>query len=341
MPLGPDILLLNQRQELSCEQMTKALELIFAGKVPVEQSRAFLIALHHKGESSIEILASVRYLRTQAITISIDRPYLLDCCGTGGDSKNTFNISTAVAFVLAGAGCTVAKHGNRAVSSACGSADVLEALGVSLHLTPELSKRCIEDVGIGFLFAPDFHPILAKVSAIRRSIPHRTIFNILGPLLNPAGVKQQLVGVYEKRLTALVAEGLCELGSTSVVAVHADDGTDEISLSSNTNISRLHNKCITHFVFDPRLSGYSYCKPQDCIGGDAKTNAQRLIHVLKGHSEPLDHLVHINAAWGMIAAQKTNDFMEGLLMAQESITSGAAFAKLENLIHFTKTHSRN
>lgn len=336
MDLSTDIAQLQQKQDLPPQQMTAALRTIFSPNCADSSIRTFLVALHDKGETADEIFSAASFLREQSIRIEPTRPYLVDCCGTGGDQKNTFNISTAVAFVLAGAGCNVAKHGNRAVSSHCGSADVLEALGVQVRLSPDSCRKCIDEIGIGFLFAPDFHPILARVATVRKSIPHRTIFNLLGPLLNPAEVRRQLVGVYEARLAPVLTRVLEKLGSESAIVVAAENGMDEVSLTCNTNVSRLYDGCMTSEIFDPRSSGYTLCTESDLAGGNPQESATRLIQVLKGHSLPLDHAVHLNAAFGLMAAGKVTNFMDGLLTAQESIASGRAYQKLRDLIHLTQ-----
>ncbi|MBU0505409.1 MAG: anthranilate phosphoribosyltransferase [bacterium] len=310
---------------------------VFTKQLHSEEIRSFLIDLHHRGESVDDILGAVRYLRKNGEQAVCRHSDLIDCCGTGGDQKNTFNISTAVGFVLAGAGCHVAKHGNVAISSQSGSADVLKALGVNLAATKEVMIRAIDEVGIGFLFAPAFYPLMQKVAVIRKSIPHRTIFNLLGPLLNPAGATKQVIGVFDKKHVPIMRDVLAALGSESVVVVSAADGTDEFSLCCDNFVSRWQGGEKTDFIFDPRQAGYPYCKQEALKGGTAQENAARLIQCLKGHSEPLDHVVHINAAWGLIVAGKTDHFLEAMLMAQDSISSGRAYRKLEELVEITNT----
>ncbi len=330
------IKLLSNKQSLKTSEIQLVFDDIFMGKVVDDDVRRFLVLLHEKGESFEEILGAVKYLRAKGKSLSCSCPNLIDCCGTGGDQKNTFNISTAVSFVLAGAGCTVAKHGNRAMSSQSGSADILTELGVGIQSDTSVDKKCLEELGIGFLFAPDYYPLMKKVASIRKSIPHRTIFNILGPLLNPAGAKKQLIGVFDTTFAPVMARVLQETGSESAVVVTAKDGTDEFSLVCDNDVVQLAGNEIKEFSFDPRESGYPYCTVEDLKGGTAKENADRLKKCLKGHSMPLDHVVHINSAWGLIAAGKADSLLEGLLMAQESISSGRAYQKLEGLIEMTK-----
>lgn len=335
MPLEQIIAKLNTKQNLTEQEMSWCLsELFSTTDEPI--ARQFLIALHQKGETRDEILATVRFLRSSGTQLKIENRELIDCCGTGGDARNTFNISTAVAFVLAGGGCTVAKHGNRAVSSNSGSADVLSELGVNISVSSEVAERCLREIGIGFLFAPDYYPQLKTIAQLRRTIPHRTIFNVVGPLLNPVQAKAQLIGVFDGRLTRILAEVAQAEGGKSVLVVHGCDGLDEFTLTTDSVVSWLKEDKIADFKFDPRESGYDYCNPVDLQGGDPKTNANRLKLTLKGHSQPIDHVVHINAAWGFVVAGKASNFMDGLLLAQDSISSGRAYHKLEQLIEATR-----
>lgn len=327
---------LKSYESLSFEFMTAVLDEIFNQNCSDQLTRDFLVALHAKGEVRDEIWALVRFLKQHGHKAKVRSQHVIDCCGTGGDAKNTFNISTAVAFVLAGGGCAVAKHGNRAVSSQSGSADILSELGVNINAPSEIMARCIDEIGIGFLFAPQYYPNLKKIADIRKSIPHRTIFNCVGPLLNPAQAKRQLIGVFDAKLTSIVAEIARLEGCESAMIVHGDDGMDEFTLTTINHVSRLKNECIENFIFDPRESGYEYCVPGDLVGGTSSQNADRLKLSLKGHSRPLDHVVHINAAWGFVVAEKADTFLDGLLMAQDSISSGRAYQKLEALIEATR-----
>lgn len=336
MRLVDAITVLKAGQDLSAPQTEAVFEGFLTYPFDTGELLSFLTLLYHKGESAGEILGAVRALRKSGRSVKCGSTDLVDCCGTGGDQKGTFNISTAAAFVLAGAGCHVAKHGNRAMSSQSGSADVLVALGVRIDTPEDVVVRCIDEIGIGFLFAPNYYPLLATVAPVRRSLPHRTIFNILGPLLNPAGAKRQLIGVFDDRIAQILPVVLQGLGAERVVVVHAEDGTDEVSLSCNTNVHILNDNRITHETFNPRATGYAYCPSEDLKGGTAAENAARLKRTLAGDSHALDHVVHLNAAWGLVAAGKVSGIMDGLLMAQDAISSGRAYAKLEALIEATQ-----
>lgn len=312
----------------------KAMTALFDGEFSEVQAISFLERLRDKGETADEILGVVNFLRSRMVFLDIPGLKLMDVCGTGGDAKNTFNISTAVAFVLAGAGIPVAKHGNRAVSSQSGSADVLKALGVNVESSPQQIIRCIREVGIGFLFAPSFHPILKNVAAIRKKIGTRTIFNIVGPLVNPTRPACQVVGVYSPDLLKPVAHVLKALGVTGVV-VHGEDGMDEVTLTGKTKLCWVKSGKISEETFDPAEVGYAPCTPESLQGGDAAANARRLRKTLKGHSEPIDHCVHLNAALGILTYGLAADFKDALLLVQESISSGKAFEKLERLIEIS------
>lgn len=326
---------LSEKKNLSADEMEKALEVILGGGVGEEDIVQFLTLLRDKGETSEEIKGAVITLRKKFQKLPCKTVDVIDTCGTGGDQKGTFNISTASAFVLAGAGIPVAKHGNRAVSSKSGSADVLKACGVNIEVSPEIVARCVDKVGIGFMFAPIYHSTLKVVGGARKKIGTKTIFNILGPLLNPAGAKKQVLGVYDEKLLSVVASVLKELGSESVAVVHGDDGLDELTMTTTSKICFLSNGKIRNEVFDPQSVGYSYCKSEDLVGGDAEQNAKRLKKVLKGSSEAIDHCVYINAALAILVAGRAKDFKEALLLAQDSVSSGRAFRKLEELIRIS------
>lgn len=329
---------LGSNHSLSVDEMQSCLKDIFFSHVEEATIREFLIALYRKGETVDEIFGAARFLKNHAQAVHPKSKDLFDCCGTGGDGKNTFNVSTAVAFVLAGGGVTVAKHGNRAVSSKSGSADVLENLGININLGGEQSARCVDEVGIGFFFAPAHYPFLRRVGDIRKSIPHRTIFNLLGPLINPAGASSQLLGVADQRFVPVHAEVLKRLGSKSAIVVSSEDGLDEFTLTAKSSMARLCGGQITQEHFDPwRETGYPRCDIRDLAGSTSAENADRLKRCLKGHSQAIDHVVHINAAWGFVAAGRVRDFMEGLLLAQQSVSSGAAYHKMEELGRVSKS----
>lgn len=315
--------------------MESACSVFFGDDVTDTERRDFLIALHDKGETTDELVGAARFLRGTCVPVPEAEDDAVDCCGTGGDQKGTMNISTAVAFVLAGGGVKVAKHGNRAISSRSGSADVLAALGVATDHTPEAAARCLNGIGIAFLSAPSYYPVLKTVAAVRKSISHRTIFNLLGPLLNPMRAKRQLLGVFDAKFVPPMAAALSALGSHSAIVVSSNDGLDEFSLSDRAFAIRLASGRTEEFTFDPWVaSGYPRCSLDDLRGGTPEENATRLKKSLKGHSEPVDHVIHINAAWGFVVAGKAASFMDGLLLAQDSISSGRAYRKLEELAEF-------
>jgi anthranilate phosphoribosyltransferase len=261
-----------------------------------------------------------------------DREMLLDTCGTGGDASGTFNISTTSALIVAGCGVPVAKHGNRALSSKSGAADVLMALGVKIDLTPEQVSRCIKDAGIGFMFAPAHHPAMKNVGATRVELGTRTIFNLLGPLSNPAGVKRQMVGVFSKQWLEPLAQALKNLGSEAAWVVHGSDGLDEITMCGRTSVAALENGKVRTFDIAPEDVGLSPCKPEHLRGGDATANAAALLHVLDGAKGPHRDVAVMNAGAALVVAGKAKDLMEGVARAQQSLDSGEAGKRLERLV---------
>lgn len=310
---------------------------IMHGQATPSQIGAFLIALRMKGETVDEIAGCAQAMRESAIAVRTKHNQLVDTCGTGGDGKGTFNISTTVAFVAAGAGLTVAKHGNRSVSSKCGSADLLQALGVNLELTPEQVARCIDEVGIGFLFAPKLHPAMKNALGPRQEIGLRTIFNILGPLSNPANARRQLLGVYDPSLTELMAQVLRALGAEDALVVHGADGLDELSTTGPNKVSRLHNNRIETYDLDPEELGFPQAKLGDLIGGTAEENAAITMALLKGERGPKRDVVLLNAAAAIIVGGRAKDFSEALELAAKSIDSGNALLKLEQLVVFSRS----
>lgn len=328
---------LSRREDLSDAEMESILDQILGQKIAEADLIRFLTLLRDKGETVGEIEGAIASLRKKAARFPARTRDLVDTCGTGGDLKGTFNISTAAAFIVAGAGIAVAKHGNRAVSSKSGSADVLKALGVNIEATPETVARCVDEVGIGFLFAPAYHSTLGVVAAARKKIGTKTIFNILGPLLNPAQPSFQVIGVYDKRLLPIVSSVLRDAGCKGGAVVHGNDGLDELTLTTTSILHRLKGGKIAEESFDPRSVGYETCTMKDLEGGSAEENALRLKKVLKGHSLPLDHCVHLNAALAIAVARDLTDFKEALLAVQESVSSGRAYQKLEALIEVSNT----
>lgn len=314
---------------------------IMRGEATSAQIGAFLTALRMKGETVEEIAGCARAMRESAIAVKPRRDVLVDTCGTGGDNSGTFNISTTVAFVAAGAGLAVAKHGNRSVSSRCGSADLLQALGVNLELSAEQVARCIDEVGIGFLFAPMLHPAMKHALGPRKEIGLRTIFNILGPLSNPAGAKRQLLGVYVSNLTEIMAEVLRALGAEHAFVVHGADGLDELSTTGPNKVSQLHNGKVETFQLDPRELGLHKAKLSDLAGGDVETNVGITKSLLQGEKGPKRDIVLLNAAAALIVGGKARDFKEGLKLAAEAIDSGNALSKLKQLVEFSKSFNEN
>lgn len=308
---------------------------IMQGEATDAQIAAYITALRMKGETVEEITGSARVMREKAVSVRLDAPYQVDTCGTGGDMSHTFNISTTAAFVVAGAGVTVAKHGNRSVSSKSGSADVLQALGVNIEMPSHRVEECLKEVGIGFLFAPMMHLAMKYAIGPRREIGVRTIFNILGPLTNPAGVKSQIVGVYAADLTGLLARALGNLGITHAFVVHGLDGLDEITITDKTKVSELKDGTVKDFFVHPSDFGLATGKAADLKGGDAKENAGITMDILKGRKGPRRDIVLLNAAAGLAASGKAKDVQEGIRLATESIDSGAALKKLEQLKAFT------
>jgi len=327
--------LLN-RQDLSLGEAEDTMDAIMSGKATAAQIGAFLAALRMKGESVAEIAGCARSMRRNAVRVPINREGpIVDTCGTGGDRSGTFNISTVAAFVVAGAGMAVAKHGNRSVSSRCGSADVLEALGVNLQLTPEQVGHCIDEIGIGFLFAPNFHPAMKHAIGPRRELGARTVFNILGPLTNPAFATHQLLGVYDPTLTEVMANVLAEMGSKAAYVVYGAGGLGELSTTGVNRVSRLYNRRVSTFALDPVELGLPRAALEDLRGGDAAENALICRRILSGAERgPRRDVVLLNAAAAL--ATESGDLPAGLSRARVSIDSGAALGKLDALIALSR-----
>jgi anthranilate phosphoribosyltransferase len=313
------------------------MEQIMTGQATPAQIGGFLIGLRLKGETVEEVTGFARAMRRNAIAVRPRRRLLVDTCGTGGDGTGTFNISTTAAFVVAGAGLAVAKHGNRSVSSNCGSADVLKALGVCLELSPEEVAACIDEVGIGFLYAPLLHPAMKHAIGPRREMGVRTVFNILGPLTNPAGAQAQVLGVYDGALTEMMAQVLGSLGCRAAFVVHGADGLDELSTTGPNQITRLRDGQVHTFILDPLELGLPRATLSDLEGGEAAENANIVRAVLDGEPGPRRDVVLLNAAAGLVAGKLAAALPEGLSLAAQSIDSGAARAKLEGLVAFTNS----
>jgi len=320
---------------LSEEEAGAVMEQIMEGEASPAQIAALLTAMSLKGETVDEIAGFARVMRQKATLVRSIHPVLVDTCGTGGDGSGTFNISTTAAFVVAGAGLPVAKHGNRSVSSRCGSADVLEEMGIKVDLDREAMEECLNKVGIAFLFAPALHTSMGRVAGLRREIGIRTVFNILGPLTNPAGAGAQVLGVYNPSLTEVLAEVLARLGSSRAFVVHGAGGLDEVSLAGPSVICEVKNGSVRKGVLDPAKFGFTYAPVSSLAGGSARENAVITRQVLEGEKGPRRDVVLLNAALGLVAGGKARDIAEGLEMAAISIDSGSARAKLDELIECT------
>ena len=326
-------------RDLSEKEMEDAFEFIMEGRAKPTQIAAFLTALRMKGETVEEVSGAVKAMRRKAKKIEVEKggKLLLDMCGTGGDSLNTFNISTASSIVVAAAGAMVAKHGNRSVSSRSGSADVLEALGVKIDLEPELVRRCIEKVGIGFLFAPIFHDAMRHAASPRREIGIRTIFNILGPLTNPAPIDVQVIGVFSPDLTEKIANVLKRIGIKEAMVVSGLDGMDEVSICAPTVISHLKDGEIRTFEITPEQFGIKRAAIEEIRGGDARDNAEIIRRIFEGDERGAKRdAVILNSSLGLVVSGKARDIREGIEMAKEVIDRGNAMKKLEELIRFTQ-----
>jgi anthranilate phosphoribosyltransferase len=327
-------------QDLYEEEAEQAMAHIMEGEGLPTQIASFLTALRMKGETIREITGFARTMRARAVRIRArDGECVVDTCGTGGDGVGTFNISTAVALVVAGGGLTVAKHGNRSVSSQSGSADVLEALGVNLALHPERVEASLQEHRLAFLFAPSFHPAMKHAVGPRKEIGIRTAFNLLGPLTNPAGATVHLLGVYRRDLTRPVAEVLKSLGSKAAFVVHGTDHSDEISITGETAISRLKDGAIEDYRVEPEDAGLKRAQLEEIRGGKPQENAQMIKKILEGETGPRRDVVLLNAAAVFVASRKVSDLKEGVEMARESIDSGRAMNKLKELVRFSNRAS--
>ena len=316
---------------LTEQQMISAMSDVMNGDATSAQIASLITALRLKGETIEEITGAARVMRGKSAKIQTKHPLVVDTCGTGGDGSGTFNISTTAAFVVAGAGIPVAKHGNRAASCQCGSADVLSALGINIELTPKQVGACIDDVGIGFLFAVTFHGAMKYAIGPRQEIGIRTIFNILGPLTNPLGAQAQVIGVYTPELTEPLAHVLRNLGSRHAFVVHGADGLDEITLASHTRISELVDGNVKTYNINPDDFGLSTVPSQALLGGTPQENAEIALTVLKGSPGSCREIVTLNAAAAIVAAGTSESIEKGLVRARESIDSGKALEKLECL----------
>ena len=328
-----------QRIDLTEAEMSEVMMEIFSGNITEAQIGALMAALATKGETFEELAGAAKAMRRKAKRIQTSVGTVVDTCGTGGDGTQTFNISTTTAFVVAGCGVTVAKHGNRSVSSRCGSADLLEALGVNLETAPEIVEEAVQEIGIGFLFAPLYHSAMRFAAKPRKEVGLRSIFNMLGPLTNPAGANCQLLGVYAPELTEMFANALQLLGAKRAFVVHGHDGLDEISVCAPTRVSELKNGMIRTYDIHPEQYFGELADPESLKGGDPETNAAITRAILGGEKNPGRNVVLMNAAAALTAAGKAEDLRQGIQMAQGSIDKGAAIEKLEALVAYTRENA--
>jgi anthranilate phosphoribosyltransferase len=325
---------LLERDNLTEEESAAAMTWVMEGQATPAQIAGLLVALRMKGETVEEITGFARVMRDKAVSVKPQRRPLADTCGTGGDRVKTFNVSTAAAFVVAGAGVAVAKHGNRSVTSKCGSADVLEALDVTIEMGPDDVARCIDEVGIGFMFAPRFHPAMKHAAPVRRELGARTVFNLLGPLTNPARATAQVLGVPGPEWAEPLAQVLSRLGVARAFVVHGACGVDEISISGETLVHEVRDGDVTSYSVTPEDVGLRRAAPESVSGGGAKENARVLAGILEGDTGPKRDMVLLNAAAAIVAGERAADLAEGVAIAAEAIDSGAALARLRHLQAF-------
>ena len=329
------IRLLTERRDLTAEECAQAMNEVMSGEATPAQVAAFIVALRMKGETPEEITGCARVMRAKAHRIEAGSEVVLDTCGTGGDARNTFNISTAAAFVAAGAGATVAKHGNRAVSSHSGSADVLKQLGVNIEAAPAVVERCLREARIGFLYAPMLHEAMKFAIGPRREIGVRTVFNLLGPLTNPAGARHQVIGVYDAALPPVLAAVLRNLGSERCLVVHGDDGLDEITTTGSTLVAELKDGEVTTRECSPEQFGLPRAKLSDLVVRSLKEAAEAIRSVLKGERGPRRDIVALNAGAAIMVAGLAADLASGVRRAEQVIDTGAAQKALQDLIRIT------
>lgn len=323
-------------ENLTEQEAMESMNCIMEGGATESQIGGFLTALRFKGETAEEIVGFAKVMRQKAAKVTHAQPYCIDTCGTGGDGTGTFNISTAASIVAAAAGAKIAKHGNRAMSSRSGSADVLEALGINISLDPSQVGSCIDQVGIGFMFAQLFHQSMKHAAGARKELGIRTVFNILGPLTNPAGARGQLLGVFDGNSAALMAEALMRLGTERALVVHGSDELDEITITGKTKIAELKDGTVSEYFFDAADIGIPRASLAELAGGDASTNADIIRSVLSGEQGARRNIVLVNTAAALYVAKITSGIKEGLKIAAEMIDTGKAALKLEELREFTQ-----
>ena len=330
------ILKVSKKEDLTYDEAYQTMDEIMSGEASEVQMSSYLTAMSMKGETIDEITASAEAMRNHCVRILNDVE-ALEIVGTGGDGSNTFNISTTSSIVISAAGVPVAKHGNRSASSKCGAADVLEELGVNIQIEPKKSLKCLKENNICFLFAQNYHIAMKYVASVRKELAIRTIFNILGPLTNPAGATMQVLGVYDKELVEPLAKVLNNLGVKSALSVYGEDGMDEISASDKTFVCEIRNGKTKSYEIDPADFGFEKCLKEDLVGGGPKENAQITLDILKGQKGPKRNAVVLNSAAGLFVAGAVESFNDGVKMAEEIIDSGRALEQLEKFIEFTNS----
>ena len=330
MSLVPFLHRVTSGADLTSEEAHQAMTVLLDGGASESVIAGFLVALKIKGETAAELAGFARAMRERMIVVDA-HPDVVDTCGTGGDNAGTFNISTAAALVMAGAGARVAKHGNRSLSSRAGSADVLESLGVRISMTPEEAARAVREIGIGFLFAPHLHPAMKFAQPVRRELKMRTVFNLLGPLANPARAQRQLIGAPSPEAARLMAEALSELGTEGAFVVHGHDGLDEISTTGPTDVWQVRSGQVRKHLWTPADFGVKRASPEALAGGDAFDNARIILEILAGHRGAARDIALANAAAGLLVAGLVEDLRSGMAVAAHSLDSGSAADKLEKL----------
>ena len=330
------ILKVSKKQDLTYDEAYQTMDEIMGGEASEVQMSSYLTAMSMKGETIDEITASAEAMRSHCVRVLNDVE-ALEIVGTGGDGSNTFNISTTSSIVISAAGVPVAKHGNRSASSKCGAADVLEELGVNIQIDPEKSLKCLKEHNICFLFAQNYHIAMKYVASVRKELAIRTIFNILGPLTNPAGATMQVLGVYDKELVEPLAKVLNNLGVKSALSVYGTDGMDEISASDKTFVCEIRDGVTKSYDIDPEDFGFEKCRKEDLVGGDPKENAQITLDILNGKKGPKRNAVVLNSAAGLYVSGVVESINDGVKLAEEIIDSGKALKQLEMFIEFTNS----